>query len=59
MANSNKNCADNLPKSAEKDHLSRDYDHSFIVSKEYRESLPDMQNANAHHITGQMYPYSR
>ena len=56
MANSNKNCTDNLPKSTEKDHLSRDYDHAFIVSKEYRESLPDMQNANARHITGSNVP---
>ena len=56
MANSNKNCTDNLPKRTEKDHLSRDYDHSFIVSKEYRESLPDMQNASARHITGSNVP---
>ena len=56
MANTNKNCADNLPKSTDKDHLSRDYDDSFIVSKEYRESLPDMQNANARHITGSNVP---
>ena len=56
MANSNKNCTDNLPKRTEKDHLSRDYDHSFIVSKEYRESLPDMQNASALHITGSNVP---
>ena len=38
------------------DQLSRDYDNSFIVSKEYRESLPDMQNASARHITGSNVP---
>lgn len=56
MANSNKNCADNLPKSTSKDHLTRDYDDSFVVSNEYRESLPDMQNASARHITGSNVP---
>ena len=56
MANSNKNCTDNLPKSTEKDHLSRDYDDSFIVSEKYRESLPDMQNASARHIPGSNVP---
>ncbi len=56
MANSNKNCTDNLSKSVDKDHLTRDYDESFVVSNEYRESLPDMQNANARHITGSNVP---
>lgn len=56
MANSDKNCTDNFQKSSEKDHLSRDYDHSFIVSKEYRDSLPDMQNASGRHITGSNVP---
>ena len=56
MTSSNKNCTGNLPNSTEKDHLSRDYDDTFIVSKEYRESLPDMQNASARHITGSNVP---
>ena len=56
MANTNKNCADNLPKSVDKNHLTRDYDESFVVSNEYRESLPDVQNANDRHITGSNVP---
>ncbi len=56
MANSNKNCAENLSKSVDKNHLTRDYDESFVVSNEYRESLPDVQNANDRHITGSNVP---
>ncbi|MAV39089.1 MAG: GTP cyclohydrolase I FolE2 [Puniceicoccaceae bacterium] len=56
MTNSNKNCTDKTSKHSDKEVLSHKYDASFVVSDAYRNSLPDMQNASAHHIIGSNVP---
>lgn len=56
MANSDKNCTSKTSKLSDKEALSHDYDASFVVSDAYRASLPDMQNASAHHIIGSNVP---
>ena len=56
MANSNKNCTKKTSNLSEKEALTHEYDASFVVSDAYRDSLPDMQNASAHHIIGSNVP---
>lgn len=57
MASSNDNGmhlpASDLPSEKK---LIRKYDPSFVVTDAYRAGLPDMQNANAQHITGSNVP---
>ena len=56
MANSNKNCTKKTSNLSEKEALTHEYDASFVVSDAYRDSLPDVQNASAHHIIGSNVP---
>tara|TARA_B110000305_G_C19365282_1_gene601616 strand:- start:98 stop:1054 length:957 start_codon:yes stop_codon:yes gene_type:complete len=44
---------------SKEDDLSLDYDKDFVVDKDYRASLPDMQNASVKAIRGAHVPISR